>query len=153
MLGIGWFGLGLLHDRLAGLCTGWIWCMVIGLLALVHLPPYSVYTHFFLVGWSQRVNPIKEKHGNLTNFCQNTYTSNSLSNYVYSLLWSTSQSLTVSILPSKYLSQMTNPFIFQTTCMMSHKYCHFAQHACAKYLRKIGLIYIGADSIMLRLIQ
>ena len=39
---------------------------------------------------------------------------------------------TVSILLSKYHSQMTIPFIFQIARMMSYRYCHFALHAYLK---------------------
>ena len=46
--------------------------------------------------------------------------------------------LAISILPSKYHSQMTNPSIFQITSMTSCRYCHFALHA---YLKTTHVYY------------
>ena len=53
--------------------------------------------------------------------------------------FSFSHSLIVSILPSKYQSQMTYPLIFQTVCMTPCRYYHFTQNA---YLKTTHVYYL-----------
>ena len=52
--------------------------------------------------------------------------------FCHPFLFSLTLNVLVSILPQKYQSQITNPLIFLTAWMMSHRYCYFAQHAYLK---------------------